>query len=78
MSWPEFKHWQALYRIEPWGDEWNQTRAAAASNLAPWNKRVKLQRFFPKPRRRPAADMERELTPWVKAHNRRVASKKGG
>src|SRR5690606_9466386 len=72
MSHQEFKRWLALYKLEPWGDEWGQTRAVAASNLAPWSKkRIRLERFFPKPRARPAADMERALTPWVKAHNRR-------
>src|SRR5690606_28553371 len=39
MSHQEFKRWLALYKLEPWGDEWGQTRAVAASNLAPWSKK---------------------------------------
>jgi hypothetical protein len=75
MSRAEFRHWQALYRIEPWGDEWNQTRAIAVSNLAPWNKKSgrSLHKFFPQPERPSEEDLEARFTGFARRHNATIA-----
>jgi len=49
MSRLEFIGWQVQYAKQPWGNEWDQTRAIAAASVAPWSKqRVKLEKFFPR------------------------------
>lgn len=74
MSLAEFRHWRALYRIEPWGDEWSQARAIAASNLAPWNKETasNLPKFFPVPQKKTATETEQMMAAFAKRHNTRV------
>lgn len=73
MPLAEFRHWQALHKIEPWGDEWNQTRAVAASSLAPWNKRVNLDRFFPDSKQQQSTlEMESRMNYFARRHNERV------
>jgi hypothetical protein len=78
MSLAEFRHWKALFRIEPWGDEWSQVRAQSASSLAPWNKKVahNLPEFFPESKAQQSTlEMESKLNVFARRHNERV--KKG-
>lgn len=48
MSWSEFLDWQALYRIMPWGDDWQQAGTIAFAAAAPHvKKRLKPEDFIP-------------------------------
>lgn len=74
----EFWYWWAKYRIEPWGDEWSQTRAIAAASLAPWNKHVKPAKFFPNSKpQQSTIEMESQLNVFARRHNERVRRKRG-
>jgi hypothetical protein len=70
----EFLKWAAAYQIEPWGDEWNQVRAIAASSVAPWSKRrINLSKYFPNSKRRlSAAQIEAGLAAFAERYNRRI------
>lgn len=73
MSQAEFRHWQALYRIEPWGDDWQQTRAMAAASIAPYaKKKIKLEKFFPQPPKATPQQTEQMLMVFAKRHNARI------
>lgn len=54
MPYSEFVHHIAFHRLFPWGEDWKQTEAIAASviSASPKYKRIDLSRFFPKPVRR--------------------------
>ena len=73
MSLAEFRHWQAMYRLEPWGDEWDQVRAQSAASLAPWSKRrLNLAKFFPQPPPPTSEQTEQLLQAFARRHNARV------
>lgn len=77
MSLAEFRYWKALYRIEPWGDEWNQVRAGAAASLAPWNKHVRPAKFFPNSKpQQSTVEMESQLNVFARRHNERILRKR--
>jgi hypothetical protein len=81
MDWREFLHWQALYRLQPWGDEWDMVRAVAAACLAPWSKRrINLRKFFPADHGpKPDADqLERRLNQFAARHNAKCERRGAG
>jgi uncharacterized protein YdaU (DUF1376 family) len=70
MSVAEFRHWLALYQLEPWGDEWDQVRAIAAASIAPWSKRkIRLEKFFPQPPKPDGQTLEQRLEMFIRRHN---------
>ena len=52
MPYAEFVGHIAYHELLPWGDDWKQTNALAAtiSDASPKFKRIDLTPFFPKPR----------------------------
>lgn len=73
MSAREFAEWVEYYKIEPFGDDWEQAGLIAASNIAPWTKRkVKPSDFTPGRKITNPGDVDAQLLAWAKRYNRKI------
>jgi hypothetical protein len=70
----EFEEWKAYYRVEPFGDDWQQAGTIAAATVNTWSKRkVKPEQFIPKTKaRKSPEEIERQMNQWARAYNARL------
>lgn len=76
MSSVEFQEWQEYYRIEPFGDDWQQAGTIAAASVNVWSKRkVKPDHFIPRTKtRKTDEEIEAQMNQWARAYNARLLS----
>jgi hypothetical protein len=68
----ELTEWQALYRMNPWGDDWMQASTIAAVSQGVWSKgRIRLDKFVPRQHvaRRDPSELEIQMRHWAAQHN---------
>lgn len=77
MTSREFGEWKAYFALEPWGDDWNQTRAIAAATIAPYSKRrIDLEKYFPNASsRQTSSEIDQALMAFANRHNARVVGR---
>lgn len=70
----EFQEWQEYYRIEPFGDDWDQAATIAATTVNLWSKKkVKPSQFIPSTKpKRDAAQVEADMMRFARMHNAAV------
>lgn len=78
----EFQEWQELYKIEPWGDDWQQAGTIAAASMAsnPFSKRKYYpDSFIPKAKtRKSPQEIEAHMMQWARMHNARIEREQHG